>query len=111
VSVAARWLVFSACVLGAAGVAAFLLLAEQATLIIPKDTPLYDRATTQNDAKIVGTLRAGVRVRVTECVDLKSYFVYRVQLPDGRSGYVNGGMPTITVEPFSLGEPIVFNCY
>jgi hypothetical protein len=114
VSARARWLILIAMGLAIAASAAFLTLAEQASLVVLKDAPVWDRPTTGDDGKEIAILRAGMRVHVTKCVDLKSYPVYRVRLPDGRAGYINMIDERLTVVPYfsaPFGNPLVFSCF
>ena len=39
----------------------------------------------------IAELSSGQTVPVTKCVDVKSYMIYKIRLPDGRDGFVLDG--------------------
>lgn len=41
--------------------------------------------------KVIAKLSSGQSVPVAECVDVKHYLIYKVELPDGRNGFVLDG--------------------
>jgi hypothetical protein len=91
-----------------------LFLAQHVTLLIDGDTPILDRATTQTNERQIGIFRAGMKVPVWKCLDLKAEFYFEVHLPNGRIGYVDEGkyrrkIESLMSEPFS--QPVVFNCF
>ena len=62
--------------------------------IVPVYATEQDAMTSPPPA-VVTTLSNGQSVPVMKCVDVKSYFLHQVQLPDGRIGFVNEGKYTL----------------
>ena len=48
-------------------------------------------AMASSEPKPIAVLSVQQSVEVVKCVDVKHYFIYKVRLPDGRTGYVNVG--------------------
>lgn len=72
----------------------FFLSEKGLSLVAIGVVPVYG---TQSEAMAVpappaiAELSAQQGVPVERCIDVKHYLIYRVQLPDGRKGYVNSG--------------------
>jgi hypothetical protein len=84
------------------------------TVIADGDLNLYDRATSDPDARrVVVTTKAGEEAIVISCIDLKHYLVPEVALADGRKVYVIDGPFQIRREspwPYIGRRPIVWGC-
>jgi len=95
-------------------VTAAAFLPERATLLIDADTPVLDRVAVSQNQKEIGVLRAGTRVPVQRCEDVKTTAFFKVRLADGRNGYVEMGtsyrreIRSYWSAPFS--SSLVFNC-
>lgn len=69
-----------------------LILAADSTV------PVYvgiDEALAAPPAGVIAELQPQQQVKVVRCVDVKHYIIYKVQLPDGRIGFVNDGKYTL----------------
>lgn len=61
---------------------------------------------------VIATVPVGGHLRVTGCVDTKSYIIPKVRLTDGQIGYVHSGQFNLIREPgwSSMNEPNAFGC-
>jgi hypothetical protein len=61
---------------------------------------------------VIATVPVGEHLRVTGCVDTKSYIIPKVRLTDGRVGYVHSGQFNLIREPgwSSMNELNAFGC-
>ena len=68
------------------------------TLAVDSVVPVYvgiDAALASSPEGVIAELQPQQQVKVIRCVDVKHYFIYKVQLPDGRIGFVNDGKYTL----------------
>ena len=91
------------------------LILEKATLSVDGPTPVWDTATVARPQHApIFTLQPGSVVPISECLDLKSYFMYKIILADGRTGYVEEGeyhLHVYSIFSPPLNRPLVFNCH
>lgn len=64
------------------------------TLVAQNAVPVFateKQAMTWPHPVPIAELSSGQTVPVTKCVDVKSYMIYKIRLPDGRDGFVLDG--------------------
>ena len=86
-------------------------LAEKANITASEDIWLRSQLM---GGKSIYLLKAGSNVPIAKCIDIKSYIIYRVLLPDGRIAYLDSGHGIVEVrsmfsKPFN--QPTVWNCF
>jgi hypothetical protein len=85
-------------------------IGERAEIIVEGPTPVW--VDKKGDGKKIASLQGGMVVPIMACIDVKSYFVYRVSILD-KTGYVVDGLYHVRVGPIwsDIKSPIVFNCH
>jgi hypothetical protein len=90
-------------------------LLQKATLTSFAETKVWDQIPTPGTKlKQVAVLHPGETRVVSDCIDIKSYYLYEISLPDGHKGYVFPGNTKIGttfafLPPYS--QPVVWNCF
>jgi|SRR5580700_6588923 hypothetical protein len=86
----------AACVLSSCGGGSTL---DRDVFVVASDTvPIFatrDQSLQPPSGNSLAVLQPGQSVLVVECIDLKQYQIYKVRLPDGRTGFVNAGHYTL----------------
>lgn len=90
-----KWTALAGVMIAGGLVTMFCLLPEKGLSLVAREVvPVYG---TQSEAmavpapQAIAELSAQQAVPVERCIDVKHYLIYRVQLPDGRRGFVNSG--------------------
>jgi hypothetical protein len=78
------------------GLAAFVYFrpTETVSLVAKGEVSVFataDDSMSSPASKPIAEIAPQQSVRVLQCIDVKHYQIYKVQLPDGQNGYVNVG--------------------
>jgi hypothetical protein len=107
-----RLLIVAIVIIALVASSAFL---QKAKLTSFAETEVWDRIPTPGTKlKQIAVLHPGETKVISDCIDIKSYYLYKISLPDGRKGYVFPRNTKVTttfafLPPYS--QPVVWNCF